>query len=557
MLFAKYRDPKVIEKIKTDPFYAPFLEEVEFLYNDLCTTPLPALQYSKFMLFFRTGSRKEYERMFFQRRGRIDALFMRYLLYGREQDLRDLEDVIWAICDEYTWALPAHLTLEMTEDEKRTYIDLFAGETAQILAEVYTVLGEELSEQIRRRVEYEMERRIFSSFEDTQFFWEKAPMNWAAVCAGCVGMAFICMAPERFAGVRPRIFDAMDYFLSSYGDDGACQEGIGYWNYGFGYYVYFAQLLYEFDGTDLLHTEKVQKIVLFQQNAILRNDTVISFSDAGRTMRFQAGLTYFLKKLYPDTFQIPDMQYRSNMLQERGAYRFAAFTRLFFWTEPGYETGVMPDGMIYYGDAQWYVNKKKAYSFAAKGGHNDEPHNHNDLGSFIIATDAGQCLADIGSGEYTRDYFREKRYTYLCNASAGHSVPLIDGREQLAGRGRAAKVLEHGEHVFEISFEKGYGIEALTALRRRFELAEDSVSMRDSYQFDDGNTHQITERFIALIEPQETAAGVLVGDVLLVCKEKPAVNKIIIKDHNAEDLAVYQIDYAAGTEFEIQFQIRG
>lgn len=165
MALTGYRNREKIEKIKTDPFYAPFLKELEQLYNELCISPLPALQYSKFMLFFQTGSRKEYERMYFERRGRIDALFMRYLLYGREQDLRDLEDVIWAICDEYTWALPAHLDIDAPEETKRTYIDLFAGETAQILSEVYDTLGADLSEPIRRRILDEVDRRVLSSLK--------------------------------------------------------------------------------------------------------------------------------------------------------------------------------------------------------------------------------------------------------------------------------------------------------------------------------------------------------------------------------------------------------
>lgn len=39
---------------------------------------------------------------------------------------------------------------------------------------------------------------------------------------------------------------------------------------------------------------------------------------------------------------------------------------------------------------------------AAKGGHNDESHNHNDVGTFIIALDARPLVIDAGVGTYRR-----------------------------------------------------------------------------------------------------------------------------------------------------------
>ena len=65
---------------------------------------------------------------------------------------------------------------------------------------------------------------------------------------------------------------------------------------------------------------------------------------------------------------------------------------------------------------------------AAKGGNNGESHNHNDVGSFLYLAGDEMLLTDLGAGEYTRDYFGEKRYDILCNHSFGHSVPVIDGK---------------------------------------------------------------------------------------------------------------------------------
>ena len=44
-----------------------------------------------------------------------------------------LANIMWSVCDEYTWALPAHVHGGL-EDEEYT-VDLFASETACCLAE--------------------------------------------------------------------------------------------------------------------------------------------------------------------------------------------------------------------------------------------------------------------------------------------------------------------------------------------------------------------------------------------------------------------------------------
>jgi catalase len=59
-------------------------------------------------------------------------------------------------------------------------------------------------------------------------------------------------------------------------------------------------------------------------------------------------------------------------------------------------------------NAQWYMgSSKNGIGLAAKAGHNGEPHNHNDVGSFHIFKNGKMTLADIGCGEYDRDYYTQ------------------------------------------------------------------------------------------------------------------------------------------------------
>ena len=86
---------------------------------------------------------------------------------------------------------------------------------------------------------------------------------------------------------------------------------------------------------------------------------------------------------------------------------------------------------------------------AVKGGTNQEPHNHNDVGSFFYVLGSDMLLEDLGAGEYTADYFGEKRYHIFCNSSFSHNVPILCGMGQYAGdmvrpRTRAARPLTQG-----------------------------------------------------------------------------------------------------------------
>jgi hypothetical protein len=80
---------------------------------------------------------------------------------------------------------------------------------------------------------------------------------------------------------------------------------------------------------------------------------------------------------------------------------------------------------------------------AAKGGHNDESHNHNDIGNFIVYNDAEPILIDIGVGTYTSQTFSGGRYGLFNCRSAYHNVPLINGIEQHAGKNYRAKEVEY------------------------------------------------------------------------------------------------------------------
>ena len=230
MLLSKADDTNKWEKIRTSEDYRDFRETLVEFYEEM-NGEISVLSFRDFTDYFRTGTRLTYEKQYFRRRGQLLAAAGMYLLEEKQEYLERLENVIWAICDEYTWALPAHLLNDRDSDSARTYIDLFAGETAFALSEISAFIGDKLNLWVMKRVKNELERRIIHSYEEREFFWESVEMNWAAVCCGSVGACYMYMFPERFTKVKERMLNTMSCFLSGFGKDGCCREWMSYWNY--------------------------------------------------------------------------------------------------------------------------------------------------------------------------------------------------------------------------------------------------------------------------------------------------------------------------------------
>ncbi|HTG67763.1 MAG TPA: hypothetical protein VL921_00760, partial [Candidatus Udaeobacter sp.] len=258
------------------------LEEIKAEADRFVQTPDPELTYALFRIYGDTGERLAYERVYFERRKRLNALVIMALLEPENTVYEAAAlNIIWSVCNEFTWCLPAHYNAGAEKPD----IDLFAAETGFALSEILLLWGDRLPELLRKRIKAEVELRIFCPFlEQGPYGWETADHNWSAVCAGSVGAAALYLIDdsERLSRVLERVLASLDCYLTGFGEDGACAEGYLYWQYGFGYYVYFAQLLKAAtDGEiNLFASSKVKEIALFQQKCFTGGRTVVNFSDS-------------------------------------------------------------------------------------------------------------------------------------------------------------------------------------------------------------------------------------------------------------------------------------
>ncbi|TDC04106.1 hypothetical protein E1267_23895 [Nonomuraea longispora] len=476
------------------------------------TEPLPALTFALWSRYADTGDRHAYERVYFERRRRLAALMLVAHLDGRPDPA--LDDLLWAVCDEYSWVLPAH---EPQDRPVGTFVDLFAAETGHTLAEAVALLGGRLDPRVRDRAREEVERRVLRPLlaGTPALWWESARHNWAAVCAGAAGMAALALDSEHLPALLPRLERALESFLAGAGPDGACLEGPDYWSYGFGYFVYFAEALRERTGRDLLDDPHVREMAAYPARIDLGDGVRPAFADSSGTGAYPAGLLDRLAQRLG--VRVP--RRREPSFHDDHCYRWAHLSRTLWWTAPMPPAPPAPpaphDRLP---DAAIVVARADGTAFAAKGGHNDEPHNHLDLGHFVLHAHGETVLDDLGAPEYTRDYFGPDRYAVPQASAEWHSVPIIGGAAQRPGRDRRAETVRYaaGPDTVEwtLDLTAAYDAPRLVRFTRAFAWWPARLELTDTFDVTGGEC-PVTESFVSRVRPEVRRDSVRWGPVAL------------------------------------------
>lgn len=487
-LLGRAHDKEFWREVRENEVYARFRNEsLNYWERKLVDYEPKALTYSKWKLFWETGDRGIYEREYFDRRRALEHATMLALIYPEEKKYTDkVMDLVYIICDEYTWCLPAHQAQNERNDNTR--VDLFASETAFHLAIIHTLLGDRLEPLIKDRIVKEIDRRVVDTYLGCENYgwWETGQSNWTAVCVGSVGCTLMLMRPELMTdAMEARLMKAIEGFIDGFADDGVCTEGCGYWSYGVGFFVFFADMIRTFTGgrIDYFKIPKMKAIATFPQKMFLSERAAVSFADGNRILDYNFSVMHRLKSEYPEDVLIYSPDFGSF---DGGCGRLSI--RLFgavwlvgdYYLNPADSTTEFEE---YAQNAQWLTKRTASYGFAAKAGHNKEMHNHNDVGSFIFAKDGEQILVDVGAGAYTRQYFSSERYGIFEPSSRSHSVPIIDGLYQSVGGEYRATDVKYEKGCFSMDISGAYATDKLASLKREFRFYDDRVEMCDTYDF--------------------------------------------------------------------------
>jgi hypothetical protein len=126
------------------------------------------------------------------------------------------------------------------------------------------------------------------------------------------------------------------------------------------------------------------------------------------------------------------------------------------------------------------------FAVALKGGNNDEPHNHNDVGSFSVVVGTNMVICDPGGEVYTKRTFSAQRYDSKVLNSFGHDVPVIAGKLQKTGAAARGIILAsdftEAADTLTLDIRSAYSVPNLKKLERTFVFqrgAAPSLTVRD------------------------------------------------------------------------------
>jgi len=489
--------------------------------EQLLGKPLPELTDELYLEFSTVGNRTHYQSAMGNRHNRLATLAVAECLENRGRFLDELQRVLLAVCDEKTWVYPAHDRSLANFKGAEITIDLGSSNLAWELTTVDYWLGPRLRPEVRQRLHDELERRIYAPFErmvrkgKPRMWWLVGTNNWNAVClANVTGAAVTSIpSPERRAFFVASAEKYIQSFLAGFTDDGYCSEGLGYWNYGFGHFVMLGHTLLGQTGgrLDLLADPRVRQIAQFGRRMEILPGVYPAFADCGVSAQPSSWLMHYVDRRYgfgwsntlgplatvggkTDAILLGLLGFPQGLSQssrsENGTVPLDSppldSPPASPQSSPS-ENGTVPlntsDSLAtqplrdYFADAGVLICRpapeaERAMGGALKGGHNAEHHNHNDVGSFVVALGRSAPLGDPGSEVYTSRTFSSRRYESGVLNSWGHPVPRVAGQLQRAGRRAAATVLRtdftDAKDTFVLDLRAAYDVEELTQLERTF-----------------------------------------------------------------------------------------
>jgi hypothetical protein len=428
--------------------------------------PLPPLTPELYASTPRTGSRKEFESVYFERRRQLARAVLALLLSepgdaDRPALQRSVIAKISDLMDEPAWALPAHMKTPTGIDPM--VIDLFCAETANTMAELIDIFGAILPADLVTRIRARLQREIFDNYlaHHREITWTTAGMNWNAVChQGVVGSALSQLDdPRAVAEMLMCVREYLPIFLGGFTRDGGTSEGPGYWNYGFGWFIALHEQVERRTNGRLSLVEgdaHVRAIARFGPLMQLPHQKYVNFADGPAEGILRPPLVAYLgqRLAEPLAAHAGEASYRHLArtginFDEQRADSFYLTRVALRWPEkldlnapdPVPADVFMADlGVIL---AHGRDARGRLWDLAAKGGNNHEHHNHNDCGSYLINIDGQRLILEIGAPEYVIDFFGPRRYEFLAARSLGHSVPLINGVEQAAGSQFQSHIRRH------------------------------------------------------------------------------------------------------------------
>ncbi len=516
----------------------------------------PALPATLFLQYQRIGDREQFQTLHFLRRGVIASLVLAECVENEGRFLDDIVNGVWALCEETWWGVPAHVNRQRAgsglPDATEPTVDLFAAETSNLLAWTHYLLGNRLdsvSPLVRPRIEMEIDRRILTPLlERDDFSWMgfhlppagshggRRVNNWNPwICSNWLASTLLIERDEsRRQQSVAKAMRTVDNFIDPYPRDGGCDEGPSYWDRAGASLFDCLALLHGATGgaIDVYDEPLVGEIGRFIYRAHIGGDAYINFADAPAFVFPDGPLIFRYGQRINDEAMIDF----GTWLVQRGDLRERGYTThshtvalnlqralrgLFALDDlptdaaqpplprdvwlPDIEVAVARDG----------GSSTAGYFVAAKGGTNNESHNHNDIGNFVVYVDGLPVIVDAGVETYTAKTFSRQRYKIWTMVSGYHTLlPTVDDVQQApGGKFRATNAAHRADEAsahFQLDLASAYPPEAnIEGWQRSLTLNRGkNVVVEDTYRLGSA-ANEITLSVVTPCEVNVDTAGVI------------------------------------------------
>jgi hypothetical protein len=493
-------------------------------------TPWPVPLAQDYARYFRDGDRDRYEQIVFDRQRRLTRAAVLAAATLDPQWTDEVADGVTLLCEQSSWCWPAHDdTLRrhgaVVPTVTDPYLDLGAGEVAAQLAWIDHLLGDQLDDRVpgvRARIRHEVDRRVLTPFV-TRRDWHWLGLdgdvhNWCAWIHGNVLVAGLRLMPDGGPRVElvGLVLDGLARYAASIPADGAIDEGYAYWWNGACRALEALDVLEHASrgalGGDLIGA--LRESVAFPHRSHLGGEWYLNLADgwarcpadqpwdslhrAARRVGDRAAEAHAAAHRRPAGPVAGDSQGLGRLLR-------ALTDPAWIAARPG--SSPLPRE-VWLASTQVLLARTAAgtasdLTLAVKGGHNGEHHNHNDVGSVVVAVNGVPVIVDAGRPTYTAQTFGPDRYDIWTMQSSWHNVPEIRGTAQAAGARYAARdvSVEIGESACSLALDLAgaYPRDDVRSWRReaRLDRVGRRVHVRDSWDLADPSPDTVVHLVLA------------------------------------------------------------
>ncbi|MCI6081064.1 MAG: heparinase II/III-family protein [Prevotella sp.] len=431
-----------------------------------------------FAEFKTNGNRTRYEQWTFGKRRQLAALVLAEKVEGKGRFMPDIVNGIMSTLEETWWGIPAHYGTKMMRPEDQN-VDLFNAETAGLMAWTRHALQQQIdsfSPFLSQRIDSEIERRMLIPALNTNYWWKKASMNWNPwICSNWLACVKFCEHDSvRREKALIQIASAMNAFADGYPDDGGCDEGPTYWDRAAASLYECASMMPNSQSLPASFLSSLKKMAAYCYATYIADGYCLSFADSHGNRLVQQPNVMYPFALYVDD---PVMRrFAKYIAVEKGFLEDAAslydksgnyptlgrelvfLSHLDEFLEEKAEEPHPADTWLH--SLQIMTARRGQMFLGMKGGHNDESHNHNDVGSLVVYDNGKPILIDPGVGEYTSKTFSKERYTIWTMQSAYHNLPQVNGFDQHEGRKYAARDVKYSKGMLSLDLRDCYPSDA-------------------------------------------------------------------------------------------------